>query len=226
MADSTVGMFSAHVFRESVEASGLSSRELSDRLDVGINMINEMRTGKKAPSLAALTRIAKLFNRPVADFLSLPPAGERTLRHYRLATGLNQRAVAEALNVGHSAVSKWELQRSVPPESKIAALATLYGISVDELHQVLDRSRSGPMEQVLALTESVRDLAQSGVRAVLREPDSAKRQRTLTDIRGRILQALSILNAAMPQLDSDDLARAKKIVDQLAQLLSETTAGS
>lgn len=38
IADSTVGMFSAQVFRESMEACGLSSRELSDRLGVGSNI--------------------------------------------------------------------------------------------------------------------------------------------------------------------------------------------
>ncbi|MCT7371905.1 helix-turn-helix domain-containing protein [Mycolicibacterium llatzerense] len=224
MSDSTVGMFSSRVFRESMASSGLSNREVADRLGLRVNMISGLRTGKNSPSLEALTRIAALFDRPIAAFLELPPADEWTLRHYRLTAGLTQSAVAKQLEMkSSSAVSKWELGKSRPPEDTVAILADLYGTTVSELSQVIDRSTGGPVEQVLALTESVQALAQSGIRAVLREPKSAKRQRTLTDIRGRILQALNILNTAMPQLDGDNLDRAKKTVGQLAQLLSETT---
>lgn len=222
MSDSTVGIFSAHVFRESMDGRGWSSREVSDRVGLGVNMINAMRAGKKAPSLEALTRIAASFARPVADFLELPPAGEWTLRHYRLAAGLTQSAVAEQLGVDATAVSKWDLHRTRPPECAVATLATLYDVTADELQHVIDRAHGGPAEQVLALTESVRALAQSAVRAALRDPDVPKRQRTLTDIRGRVIHALGILNAAMPQLDGDALVRAKRIVDQLAQVLSDT----
>lgn len=221
MSDSTAGMFSAHVLRESMDHRGWGSREVSDRVGLGINMVSAMRTGRKAPSLEALTRIAVLFDKPVADFLDMPPAGEWTLRHYRLATGLTQYAVAEHLGVDSSAVSRWELGRSRPLEGTVSALAALYDVSPDDLQQVIDDSHGGPAEQMLALTESVHALAQIAVRSVRREPDSPKRRKALNDIRGRVIHALGILNAAMPQLDGDTLARAKQTVDQLARVLSD-----
>ncbi len=218
-----MGVFSAPTFRESMDGLGWNAQQVSDHLGLGVNMISGMRTGKKTPSLEALTRIAALFNKPVADFLDLPPTTDWTLRHYRLAAGLTQATVAQQLGVDSSAVSKWELQRSRPPEGTVASLAALYGTTPGELHRVIDRAYDGPAEQMLTLTDSVRALAQIGVRSVLREPDSAKRRQTLTDIRGRIIQSLIVLNAAMPQLDADTLTRAKQTVDQLAQILSDTT---
>lgn len=215
-------MFSALTFRESMDSLGWNAQQVSDHLGLGVNMISGMRTGKKTPSLEALARIAALFNKPVADFLDLPPTADWTLRHYRLAAGLTQAAVAQQLGVDSSAVSKWELQRSRPPEGTVASLAALYGTTSSELGQVIDRAHDGPAEQMLTLTDSVRALAQIGVRSVLREPDSVKRRQTLTDIRGRIIQSLIVLNAAMPHLDANTLTRAKQTVDQLAQMLSDT----
>ncbi len=217
-----MGVFSAPTFRESMDSLGWNAQQVSDHLGLGVNMISGMRTGKKTPSLEALTRIATLFNKHVADFLDLPPTTDWTLRHYRLAAGLTQATVAQQLGVDSSAVSKWELQRSRPPEGTVASLAALYSTTPAELHRVIDRAYDGPAEQMLTLTDSVRALAQIGVRSVLREPDSAKRRQTLTDIRGRIIQSLIVLNAAMPQLDADTLTRAKQTVDQLAQILSDT----
>lgn len=222
MSDNTAGIFSAQVLREAMDSGGWSGREVSDRVGVGVNMLSAMRTGRKAPSMEVTCRLAALFSRPVADFLDLPPAGEWTLRHYRLAAGLTQSAVAEQLGVDSSAVSKWELARSRPPVSTVSALAALYYASPDDLHQAIERANGGPIEQVLALAESVRALAEIGVRTVLREPDSPKRQQALTDIRARIIHALGVLNAAMPQLDGITLTRAKRTVDQLARILGDS----
>jgi transcriptional regulator with XRE-family HTH domain len=205
-----------------MDSHGWGSREVADRVGLGINMVSAIRTGRKAPSLEALTRIAVLFDRPVADFLDLPSPDEWSLRHYRLATGLTQYTVAEHLGVDSSAVSRWEGGRSRPPEGTVSALAALYDVSPDDLQQVIDRSHSGPADQVLALAESVHTLAQIALRAVRREPDSPKRRKALNDIRSRIIDALAILNAAMPQLDGETLARAKHAVDQLARVLGDT----
>lgn len=222
MSDSTTGIFCAHILRESMDAHGMSSRELSSHVGLGVNMVSAIRTGKKAPSLETLTRIAALFNRPVTDFLDLPPASDWTLRHYRLAAGLTQAAVADQLGVHSSAVYKWEQQRTRPSEDTLTNLAALYNVTADHLHQVIDRTHSGPTEQILALTESVRALAEIGIRAVLRDPDSPKRQQTVTDIRSRIIHALGILNAAIPHLDNGTLTRAKRTIDQLVQTLNDT----
>lgn len=226
MSDSTAGMFSAQVFRESMDGSGLTRQDVADRLGVGVNMVSAMRTGRKAPSVEGLVRIAAVFNRPVADFLNLPPAGDWALRHYRLAAGLTQPAVAERVGVDATSVSKWELQRTRPPESTVERLAAVYGVDPRDLRQVVDRAHGGPIEQILTLAESVRVVAQIAVGVILRDPDSGRGQHALTGIRDQVIQALGILNGAMTQLDADTLTRAKKMVDQLAQVLSETADGS
>lgn len=227
MSDSTAGMFAAQVFRESMDGSGLTRQDAADRLGVGVNMVSAMRTGRKAPSTEVLARIAAVFNRPVADFLNLPPAGEWTLRHYRLAAGLTQPDVAEQVGVDATSVSKWELYRTRPPESTVDRLAAVYKVDPGELRQVVDRAHGGPMDQILTLTESVRAVAHIAVQAVLRDPESTRGQHALTDIRDQVIQALSILNGAMTQLDSPAaLTRAKKTVAELAQVLSETAEGS
>lgn len=223
MSDSTAGMFSAHAFRESMDRSGWNGREASKQLGLDATTISRLRTGKKTPSMEVLTRIASRFNRPVKDFLDLPPTNQWGLLHYRLAAGLTQSAVAEQLGVGPSAVSKWELRRSRPTENAVTNLAALYGTTPHELHQAIDRAHDGSTEQLLTLTDSIRALAQIGAHAALQQPDTAKRKQALTDIRSRIIQALSILNIAIPELDNDTLTRAQQIVEQLAQVLTDTT---
>ena len=222
MSDSTVGVFSSRAFRESMDHSGLNRHDVAERLGVRVNMVSAMRTGKKAPSLETLTRIAEVFDRPVADFLELPAAGEWTLRHYRLAAGLTQGAVAQQLGVDATSVSRWELARTRPPEAAVTGLASLYAVTSHRLGQVIDRSHGGPAEQLLGLTDAVGTLAQIAVRAALDDPDAARRQRTLTDIRGRIIHALGIVNAVIPQLDAGTLTRAKRAVDQLARVLGDS----
>lgn len=222
MSDSTAGIFSAHAFRESMDRSGWNGREASKQLGLDATTISRLRTGKKTPSMQVLTRIASRFNRPVADFLDLPPSSQWGLLHYRLAAGLTQSAVAEHLGIGPSAVSKWELRRSRPTENTVTNLAALYGTTPNELRHAIDRAHDSPTEQLLALADAVRALAQIGAHATLQEPDIAKRKQTLTDIRSRIIQTLTMLNAAIPQLENDTLTRAKQIVDQLAQILSDT----
>ncbi len=56
-----------------------------------------------------------------------------TLRRRRLAVGRTQEQVAEALEVGQTAVSQWERDVTVPTMHHLLALAQLYGISVAEV---------------------------------------------------------------------------------------------
>ena len=46
---------------------------------------------------------------------------------------LTQQAVADALGVDRSTVSKWESGASVPKTSKLYKIAILYGCKVDDL---------------------------------------------------------------------------------------------
>ena len=53
--------------------------------------------------------------------------------YYRKKAGLSQDALAEKLGVSRQAISKWETAESVPETAKLAALASVLGISVDWL---------------------------------------------------------------------------------------------
>lgn len=55
------------------------------------------------------------------------------LKAWRLASGLTQCEVANALEVDQSAVSNWEKGKVRPLKKHQVKLAKLYGCSVDEL---------------------------------------------------------------------------------------------
>lgn len=70
----------------------------------------------------------------------------QTIGKLRKDRGWSQEQLAEQLKVSRQAVSKWELDASVPDVEKIIAISQLFGISTDELLK-------GKKEEVLT-TES------------------------------------------------------------------------
>lgn len=58
--------------------------------------------------------------------------GEKIYQHRKLL-GLSQEELAERLGVTRQAVSKWELDASVPELETVVALAKLFGVSTDYL---------------------------------------------------------------------------------------------
>lgn len=57
----------------------------------------------------------------------------RRLAARRKQAGLSQEALADKLGVSRQAVSKWERAESLPDTDNLIALATLYGLTLDEL---------------------------------------------------------------------------------------------
>ncbi len=55
------------------------------------------------------------------------------LKETRLARGMTQEFVAEALGVSRQAVSKWETGAAAPSTGNLLALAKLYGVSAADL---------------------------------------------------------------------------------------------
>ncbi len=55
------------------------------------------------------------------------------LKSRRVARGMTQEFVAEALGVSRQAVSKWESGRSDPSTTNLMALAKLYGLTPEDL---------------------------------------------------------------------------------------------
>lgn len=56
-----------------------------------------------------------------------------SLQEARRKSGLSQEAVAEKLGVSRQTVSKWELDETLPDIRQSKRLATLYGMTLDEL---------------------------------------------------------------------------------------------
>lgn len=63
----------------------------------------------------------------------------KALRARRLAAGLTQSEVAEALGIGQTAVSQWERYGVNPNADKLPRLAKLYGCKIDDLFDDTDR---------------------------------------------------------------------------------------
>lgn len=57
----------------------------------------------------------------------------RRLATRRKQAGLSQEALADKLGVSRQAVSKWERAESLPDTDNLIALATIYGLTLDEL---------------------------------------------------------------------------------------------
>ena len=57
----------------------------------------------------------------------------RKITHLRIARGLSQEQLAEALDISRQSVSKWEMDQSLPQIDKVLQLADLFGISTDAL---------------------------------------------------------------------------------------------
>ena len=55
------------------------------------------------------------------------------LHSLRKQKGLTQEALAEALHVSRTAVSKWESGRGYPNIDSLKATAAFFGVTVDEL---------------------------------------------------------------------------------------------
>ena len=58
----------------------------------------------------------------------------------RAARGMSQEELAAALGVSRQSVSKWETGAATPELDKVAALAALFGVTMDEL--VLGEART------------------------------------------------------------------------------------
>lgn len=57
----------------------------------------------------------------------------RRIRRARLRAGISQQEVADAIGVGVTSVSRWEVGTRVPSAVRLAKLARVLGVSVDFL---------------------------------------------------------------------------------------------
>lgn len=72
--------------------------------------------------------------------------GEK-IKEQRIAHGLSQETLAEAMGVSRQAVTKWEADQSVPSSEKLILLAKLFHISLDTLIGNEVTSREVPQDK-------------------------------------------------------------------------------
>ena len=62
-----------------------------------------------------------------------PPSRGEVIKNHRVSRNMTQEFIAEALGVSRQAVSKWEMNESVPSTANLMALAELFNIPPEEL---------------------------------------------------------------------------------------------
>ena len=67
----------------------------------------------------------------------------------RKNAGLSQSALAEQLGVTNKAISKWETGKAKPTTNTLRKLATLFGLSVDELLQIREGNRQMEITKIV-----------------------------------------------------------------------------
>lgn len=55
------------------------------------------------------------------------------IKKYREAAGMNQKDLADKLNVNQTAVSMWETGKVTPRYDKLAKMAQMFGCSIEDL---------------------------------------------------------------------------------------------
>ena len=63
---------------------------------------------------------------------------QERLKELRVAKGLSQMRLAQAVGISQSAIAKWELGKTEPTASAIILLATYFGETTDYLLGVTD----------------------------------------------------------------------------------------
>lgn len=76
--------------------------------------------------------------------------GER-IKECRQRIGLSQEKVAELVGVSRQAVTKWEVNQSVPSADNLFKLAEIFGISLDVLMGTEDSGKQAQAEQIYHL---------------------------------------------------------------------------
>ena len=134
---------------------------------------------------------------------------------YRKQMGLTQDQLAEKLGLTAQAVSKWENDQTCPDISLLPPLATLFGISVDQLLS----NESAPLVTILPKEESM-DISKRILRIVV----DADGDKVKVNLPLPLLEAALEMGMAMPDMTGKD---ALKNVDlkKILQLVHQGVVG-
>lgn len=224
MADNTSDFFSAKAFRDACDGVGITKKAIAAELGVTPTTLSSLYRGRSTPSLKLLTKMVEFFGGQLVDFLEMPDRWE--LKHFRIAAGLTQAALAQRLEVAPSAVSGWELGKYSPPAALIPVLADLYGVPEAAICAAVSASPAAKpsAEATLQLAETVLEFASTAV-AVANDTGvgEAARRAMFTQISHRVEETLILLAPLIPELSDTSRSQALSLVRRLSDVLDTAT---
>lgn len=116
---------------EARERSGMTRAELARRLQTGWEVVAQWETGECQPRPRTIPAIAAAVGVPTTDLYPLA-LGEATLAERRVAAGLNQADIANALGVNRATISQWERGGRPVPARHRSAYRRLLGFADGE----------------------------------------------------------------------------------------------
>ncbi len=237
MADNTSDFFSAAALRQACKRAGATKKAIAAQLGVTPTTMSSLLSGRSTPSMKLLAKMVDVFGGSLADFLEMPPPGKWELKHYRVAAGLTQAALAQELGVAPSAVSGWELGKYSPSAAVIPGMATLFGITEERLRAVggagaavaasdassAQAAADARLTLAETLAETVLGFAAAGAALAASVPDEAREQMD-AEIRARAEDALALLGTLIPQLPESSKPRAVGLVKRLTEVHEQATS--
>ena len=149
----------------------MTKKAIAGALGVTPTTLSSLYNGRSTPSLKLLQKMVGFFGGELTDFLELPSKKRWELRHYRIAAGLTQAALAKRLGIAPSAVSGWELGKYPPAPALFPKLAKLYGVSESDVTTAARAATPPPSaDATLQLAESVLEFARSALACALQTP--------------------------------------------------------
>ena len=116
--------------------AGLTAEALAQEIGVRNNTVYHWEVGIQEPGKVTRYRIANALGIPVETLLDGAPE-TRALTLLRLQRGLRISEVAQALGVTDGTISSYENGRRLPHIRLVPKMARLYGLTIEELYDVL-----------------------------------------------------------------------------------------
>lgn len=135
--------FQRERFIEAIRAAGMTHGDLGRLAEVSVAAITSWERRGGTPDIERLVRVAGVLGVSLEELVHLPD--EKCLpSDLRLRVGLTQVQLAAAAGLSTTAVSGFERAEPGWSDRKATAIASVLGISVEDLRAAWQRSRDRP----------------------------------------------------------------------------------
>lgn len=136
--------FDRHALRRARLAAGLTQHQLAVTAGVsGAGRVGTWESGRAAPSVVSLVRLAQALGLSASELLLSEDERRGELQAVRLSLGLSAAQVADAAGMPRSSYLRWEHGNfiKIPSHAALNPLAAVFGIGVDRMVYVMERTR-------------------------------------------------------------------------------------